>query len=89
MQDFEPETAGDDTDQKDIVQKQQGMGYPLRSEGEYSCLANPWPRDLEAEAREMSFINRRESPHTRDNAKATTGTSMVSPPQQLHLRHTS
>ena len=61
MQDFEPETAGDDTDQKNIEQKQHGMGSPLRSE-EFCCPAKPWPRDLEAEAKEVAFIIQKRKP---------------------------
>ena len=46
MQEFEVENADETKDQK-----QQGMA--VRSEGAYSCLVNPWPRNLDAEAHLM------------------------------------
>ena len=55
MQEFEVENADEIKDQK-----QQGM--EIRSEGAYSCPVNPWPRDLDAEAREMAHLMQKRKP---------------------------
>ena len=70
IQEFETENADEVKNQR--AKEQLGMEIPLRSVGAYSSPSNPWPRDLEAEARDTVHIA----------ARVTAGTSMVSPPQQ-------
>ena len=62
MQDFEMEDADDTATQKDTEKKQKDMGFLLRSEGEFCCPKKTWPRDLEAEAREMALIIQKRKP---------------------------
>ena len=65
------------------------MGFPLRSEGDYICPITHGPETWKRKQERWLSLYRRESPHTRGNDKVTVGTSMVSPLQQLLLRHTS
>ena len=71
--------------------QKQGMGFPQRSEGEYSCSDQTHgPETMEAEAnRVVSIIQKRKAHIQEPRDKEAVGTSMVSPLQQLLLRHTS
>ena len=62
MQDFEIEDKGDEKNQKSTERKTRDMVFPLRSEGQYSSPKSPWPRDMEAEAREMSGVIQKRKP---------------------------
>ena len=64
MQKFEIENAKDAMDQS-TAEKQRGMVFPVRSEGEHSGVTNPWPRDPEAEARDMAGVHKRKPTYKR------------------------
>ena len=66
IREFEVENADENKDQKTLDQKQQDMELLVRSEGAYSCPTNPWPRDLEAEERDMAHLTqKRKIPYKR------------------------
>ena len=64
MQKFEVENTKDVMDQS-TAEKQRGIMFPVRSEGEYSSPTNPWPRDPEAEARDMVGVQKRKPTYKR------------------------
>ena len=50
------ENADEVKNQRALAKEQLGMELPLRSVGAYNSPNNPWPRDLEAEARDTAHI---------------------------------
>ena len=64
MQKFEIENAEDAMDES-TTEKQRDLMFPVRPEGENSSPTNPWPRDLEAEPREMVGVQKRKPTYKR------------------------
>ena len=58
MQQFEVENTEGAMDLQ-TTEKQRATVFPVRSEGKYSSPTNPWPRDPEAEARDMAGVQKR------------------------------
>ena len=76
MQKFEE----DDSTELRIAEEHRDRPYPIRSEGRYVAPTNPWPRDLDKEARDTAGAQKRKPYTHRRQDKEVDGTSMVSHP---------
>ena len=59
MQEFEE----NDSRELRIAEEHRDRPYPVRSEGRYVAPTNPWPRDLDKEARDIAGVQKRK-PYT-------------------------
>ena len=64
MQRFEVENAEGAMDLQ-TTERQWTTVFPVRSEGKHSSPTNPWPRDPEAEARDMAGVQKRKPTYKR------------------------
>ena len=74
-------------DEADIGDGQREHGCPIRATGEYAPVQNPWPRDEEREAREITGVTKRS--HVLIDDKGIDGTNMESHHLLLPQRRTS
>ena len=65
MQQFEVENIDGAMDLQTTERTAGHMVFPVRAEARYSSPTNPWPRDPEAEARDMAGVQKRKPTYKR------------------------